>query len=164
MVKLGEALVKVLTQINALENKLAKLEKNLAVSGVEYGAFGNSRSANTSPIHSPLIEKENVKDDIKKEVKEEKINKKDEADKSALIAEIQEAQRRKVEEDPEKRHALQEQRKAKEDLLKASIMKAQGIVSPTTDPTDGTSDDFEEEDPVEEKDPVEKKDPVEDRF
>ncbi|UYP45768.1 hypothetical protein NEF87_002053 [Candidatus Lokiarchaeum ossiferum] len=157
MVKLGEVLVKIMKRIDALEEKIAKVEKNLTITGIEYGAFSTSSSARTSSIQSPS--------DGRGGAKKENDDNVNEIDKSNLIAEIQEAQRRKVEEDPVKRQKLQEQRKEKEDLLKASIMKAQSAVNTVNnETTNTTSDEVKDENEKSDEVKVEKEKSVEDRF
>ena len=55
-VKLGEAVVKILTRMDEIEKKLGKCEKNIAISGLEYVAFDTSRSEKTSMSKKPAFE------------------------------------------------------------------------------------------------------------
>ncbi|WP_371806373.1 hypothetical protein [Candidatus Lokiarchaeum ossiferum] len=157
MVKLGEVLVKIMKRIDVIEEKMTKIEKNLAITGIEYGGFSTSSSARTSSIQSPSNGRGAAKNE-----NDDNVN---EIDKSNLIAEIQEAQRRKVEEDPIKRQKLQEKRKEKEDLLKASIMKAQSAVNTVNNETTNTiSDELKDDKEKLDEIKVEKEKSVEDRF
>lgn len=123
-VKIGEAVVKVLTRINELEKKLLKLEKNFTISGMEFGAISKPQSIDTSIFKSSTTVKQDIMEDgLSTEAKTSRETTK--VEKSALIAEIQEAQRRKVEKDPNKRKEFIDQKENKENLLKASILKAQ---------------------------------------
>ena len=94
---LGNALVKIYNRIGAIEKKIIKLEANVAIPGIETGRFRmnfpSQEKKGDSTIKSSSREKSTIADD-----------------KSALIAEIQEAQKRKIEVNPEKRKILSEKR------------------------------------------------------